>query len=325
VTDGRRHDEAPEGHPEAHPEDLLHRARAGQFLSPRERLQRKEHLRTCDVCRLLEETRAELLDEAARPPSGKSITELVAATMAAFQAPSAQGPPAPPTGRRGSARHPARMAAVAAAVVCAVTGVALAARWIVEARTAPRAPDQVSSDQATPPRRVGHPTGPLAAAAAPSDGDASGTQPAPAGATGAPAAASPGGGAAALFARATAARRAGRVDEARRAYQQLGRDFPATIEAQTGQVAYGRWLLDRDEAQPAAVVFDDYLRANPRGTLAAEAAVGRAEALERLGDRPGARRAWEDVLVNPAAGAFGRHARARLRALEGRARDVLPP
>jgi len=126
----------------------------------------------------------------------------------------------------------------------------------------------------------------------------------------------------ALFARATEARRAGHVDEAHRAYDRLWREFPATEEAQTGRVAYGRWLLDRGQAGPAAIAFADYLRSYPQGTLAVEAGVGRAEALELLGDRPSARRAWQAVLRDPAAGAFASYVRARLRALDAPAQQT---
>lgn len=320
--DPRLRGNAEDAHSDEHPDELLHRARVGLPLTPRERLITRDHLRTCDVCRLLEETRADLLDEAARPSDGKSITALVAATMASFQAPAAPVPAAPPSPARrsGRGRHAARLPAFAAGAVCLVAGVALAARWMVESPPATRAQEELSSHTAARERRAV-----VRPVPAPADAPAPPVQPdvappaAPALAVPAPPGAASSGGAAMLFARATEARRAGRVDEARVAYDRLWRDFPETVEARTGQVAYGRWLLDRHEARPAAAAFDDYLRGNPDGTLAAEAAVGLAEARESLGDREQARRAWEQVLANPAASAFTRHARARLRALEARA------
>jgi TolA-binding protein len=325
-------DESPQEHPghqrhderEEHPEDILHRARQGLPLSAQERLIKREHLLRCDVCRLLEETRKELLDEAARPPAGTSISALVAATMTSFEAPSARPTAAatPPTRSKVRPRHPARMAAFAAAAICLLTGVALAARWLVEARTTSRVQQEPASSVTVPSMHVGlHPA------------DGRGAQPAAHGEPGPAAQGAPlvedapgrraslADDAATLFSRATAARRAGRVDEARRAYASLWRDFPDTVEARTGQVAYARWLLDRHQATPAAQAFADYLRSNPHGTLAAEARVGLAEALELGGDRAGARRAWQGVLDDPAARAFARHARGRLRALDTPARD----
>lgn len=304
-----------------HPEELLHRARAGLPLSARERRLRLEHLRACDVCRLLEETRVSLLDEAARAQgdhSGKSIAELVAATMASYQAPEARRPPSQPIGPRGRgrARHPARMAALAALVVCAGAGVALAAHWIAETRTAERAHEAASARVAA---HLAHPSDRAAGGLAATSSVQVATEAAPAAPGTSPA---PAGGAAALFARATEARRAGQVDDARRFYDRLWQEFPGTVEAQTGRVAYARWLLDRHEAQPAAGAFADYLRSSPRGTLAAEASVGLAEALELSGDRPRARRAWQEVLDNPAAGAFADHAKARLRSLDAPARQL---
>lgn len=318
-----------QGHPAAdrddHPEDILHRARLGLPLSAQERLIRREHLRSCDVCRLLEETRIDLLDEAARPPAGTSISALVAATMTSFEAPSARraADPTPLTRSKPGTRRPARAAAFAAAGICLLAGVALAARWIVEGRTTSRVQELSSpvaalakhvgldpaGARATPPAAPGQPNTP---------GEAAPLLEGPAGPS-----ASRSDDAATLFARATAARRAGRTDEAGRAYASLWRDFPETVEGRTGQVAYARWLLDRHEAAPAALAFADYLRRNPHGTLAAEARVGLAEALELGGDRPGARRAWQGVLDDPAARAFARHARGRLRALDTGARDTV--
>jgi len=289
--------------PGEHPEEILHRARAGLPLSARERLIRLEHLRACDVCRLLEETRADLLDEASRPADGKSITELVAAAMASFPAP-------PPVPRRTRARHPARMADVALVAVFVLAGAALAARWIVEKRASEQA--RVSGAVAVRAGRAGAEHAPRANGAptlgAADDGPALPARPATAADNGA----------AELFARATAARRAGDVNEARRTYDRLWQDFPETLEAQTGRVAYGRWLLDRGEARAARGAFADYLRRAPRGTLAAEARVGLAEALDLLGDRVRARQAWQDVLANPADIAFPGRATTRLRALDAR-------
>ena len=304
---------------EEHPEELLHRARVGLPLSARERSLRIEHLRGCDVCRLLEETRSDLLEEAARPAGGKSITDLVAATMASYEATEAPRPPSSRGPRRGYARHPARTVVLAAVAVCAVTGVALAARWIVEARTAGRAGVTPARVAAHAPRTgVRRASAPHVAAEAAATTEQLPPMPAPEDAAAGDASA------AALFARATEARRAGRADDARRAYEHLWRAYPTTLEARTGRVAYGRWLLDRHEPAPAAVAFGDYLRSDPHGTLSAEARVGLSEALELLGDRARARRAWQDVLDDPAAGTSADHAKARLRSLDGGGRAGAP-
>jgi len=209
-----------------------------------------------------------------------------------------------------------------AAVVCLVAGVALAARWIARAHTTTPPREQAAAVASS--RRVAlHPAtaragaGPGEPAREPPAAPEVPASPATSAASGAGGL----GGAATLFARATEARRAGRVAEASQAYERLRREFPATVEAETGLVAYARWLLDRGQYQPAAAAFGDSLRAHPQGTLAAEASVGLAESFEALHEWPQARQAWGQVLVQPSAQAFARHARARLRALEAAARD----
>jgi len=294
-------------HHEDHFEELLHRERAELPLSPQERLVRLEHLRRCSACRFLEDARGDLFDEVARPVNGKSISELVTATMASFEPASRPAPmaPQPSPARLATPRRRAhaRLPALTAALVCAVAGVALAAHWIGGTRREEAPLPSPRSQPATPAPRGhgGQPNGPAFSQ--------SGAPP--------PQAKLPSAeGPAALFARATEARQAGRVDEARLAYDRLWQDFPGSLEAQTSLVARGRWLLDRNEAQAAATAFADYLRAAPGGPLAAEASVGLAESLEQARDWPRARQAWQDVLANPAAGLQSAQARARLRALE---------
>jgi hypothetical protein len=59
-------------------------------------------------------------------------------------------------------------------------------------------------------------------------------------------------------------------------------------------------------------VYDRYLAANPAGPLREQAMVGRAGALEALGDKPQAVQAWRDVLQSFPGTMHGPQARRRI-------------
>jgi hypothetical protein len=102
----------------------------------------------------------------------------------------------------------------------------------------------------------------------------------------------------ALLRAANAARRARRFPEAEARYAELTRRFPESRAARASRVSHGRLLLDLlGRPADALACFSAYLHADPRGTLAEEALVGRAQALRRLDRAAEAREAWRALLA----------------------------
>jgi len=101
-----------------------------------------------------------------------------------------------------------------------------------------------------------------------------------------------------LFASANEARRHGDSIQAVKIYRQLQQQFPGTREETTSSVLLGRLLLDRHEdAGQSLSLFTRYLAETPNGTLAEEARLGRALALQRLGRAHEERQAWQELLT----------------------------
>jgi hypothetical protein len=123
--------------------------------------------------------------------------------------------------------------------------------------------------------------------------------------------------AAALFNQAEAAASAGRIAGASGLYGELGRRFPGTREEIVARALHGQLLLD-GLANPARALalFEGYLAAEPTGTLAEEARLGRARALERLGRSSQERSAWLELLRAHPRSVHAAAARARLAALD---------
>jgi TolA-binding protein len=99
-----------------------------------------------------------------------------------------------------------------------------------------------------------------------------------------------------VFADANRARRAGDYTVALRRYAQLHRQFPGTRQEMTARVIVGDLSLTSGATRDALASFDSYLAATPDGTLAEEARVGRALALQKLGRRGEERDAWKQLL-----------------------------
>ena len=121
--------------------------------------------------------------------------------------------------------------------------------------------------------------------------------------------------AAALFASANEARRAGRTREALRLYRDLERRHPESPEAKLSHAIVGRMLIDEDP-KAALGEFDRYL-GEGKGTLSEEALVGRALSLQKLGRQAEERAAWEALLRTYPNSIHAARARARLAALGG--------
>jgi TolA-binding protein len=131
--------------------------------------------------------------------------------------------------------------------------------------------------------------------------------------------------AARLFADVGQARRVGWLTEADRAYAELVARFPGSREERAAGVLLGQLTLERGEPADALARFDRYLATDPNGTLAEEARLGRALALEQLGQRDDARRAWQELLDRHPGSVHAERARARLDSLQSGARGRQDP
>ncbi len=120
--------------------------------------------------------------------------------------------------------------------------------------------------------------------------------------------------AAKLFGEANQARRAGDVGRASGLYHLLQDQFPGSPEAELSRVTLAMLLLDNGDAQGALSGFERYLAGSSRG-LEAEALVGRARALGRLGRRDQEAAAWREVQGKYPRSIYGRQATERLLAL----------
>jgi TolA-binding protein len=120
--------------------------------------------------------------------------------------------------------------------------------------------------------------------------------------------------AAKLFVEANQARRSGDVGRASGLYHLLQDQFPGSPEAELSRVTLALLLLDSGDAQAALSGFERYLAGSSRA-LEAEALVGRARALGRLGRRDLEVSAWQEVQRKYARSIYGRQASERLSAL----------
>lgn len=124
--------------------------------------------------------------------------------------------------------------------------------------------------------------------------------------------------AATLLSQAEAAESAGRPNSASALYGELGRQFPGTREEIVARALHGQLALDRLESPGRALaLFERYLAVEPHGTLAEEARLGRARALERLGRASDERAAWRELLRAHPRSVHAAAARARLATLDG--------
>jgi TolA-binding protein len=117
-----------------------------------------------------------------------------------------------------------------------------------------------------------------------------------------------------LFGEANQARRSGDIGRASGLYHLLQDQFPSSPEAELSRVTLALLLLDSGDAQGALSGFERYLAGSSRA-LEAEALVGRARALGRLGRRDLEAAAWREVQRKYPRSIYGRQASERLLAL----------
>jgi hypothetical protein len=141
------------------------------------------------------------------------------------------------------------------------------------------------------------------------------TEPPPGGVGSSGSAVKPGMSAADLFRDAAAARRAGEFVAARALYTELQARFPGTREARVSQVSLGKLWLSAGKAREAERAFNAYL-AGGGGDLGEEALVGRANALQVLGESVEERRAWQELLRKFPGSVYRSRAEARSASLD---------
>jgi TolA-binding protein len=289
------------------PDDLAARARV-EALSDLERRALGGHVAKCDLCRASGAVAA-LFHERDRAASAADL-EMVA--RVARQATARLG------SRRGSARR--WLAAAALALVFVATGaLAWMGRSARTTSTAPALSPRPSSStrgSQSPPSQVKAATPTTETAAIPDPGKprlqrrrsivplvtAGGPAVPPVNAVNA----------AALFAQAGAARRAGDLREAAELYRSLRRRFPGSSEARLSAFSLGDLLLDVEAPSSALDAFDAYLTEAPSGSLREEALFGRARCLRALGRRQAEEATWERLVREFPRSAYEPLARRRV-------------
>lgn len=124
------------------------------------------------------------------------------------------------------------------------------------------------------------------------------------------------GGASSLFRQANQARNHGKLERAEGLYVELIRRFPGARESAAARALLGQLALDHGSPEQALVAFDEYMRnSDSPPALSEEALVGRARALQALGDAKRERRAWSDLLQRFPKSAASGEARQRLQTL----------
>ncbi|MBN1770153.1 MAG: zf-HC2 domain-containing protein [Deltaproteobacteria bacterium] len=340
---------------DVHPDELLDPTRLPS-LTPAERARLDNHLAVCPACAFelaAREDFGRLLD-ADRPGEPVAVARLVARTTE--ETGTAAGPSAGTVRGAGGVTWSRRLLLVAA-ILGAAGGAAAASWYLVfrplvvgtESAAPPPAPrgdpgvqaaDAATRVPAPPPARkspgrrvhpatppVGpQPPDPVPPPAPPEERTAQALPPAPSRpgperVSPSPEPREPPAGPATpaeALLQANELRRAGDFAQAATLYLELQRRFPDSREATLSHVTAGRLLLDR-LAEPARALeqFDAYLAVAPGGTLAEDALVGRAAALQRLGRAPEERQAWTELLARFPATAQAERARDRLAELDG--------
>jgi TolA-binding protein len=294
---------------EAHPEDLIDRARRGT-ASEAELGDLAEHLARCPSCRF----ESALATDAENASLARVSDELLVARLrrSTTRALLARG------ARPLRARRARALLLVAAALLVGSASLAgvLGYRALAQGAPVPAAsPPARATTESRAPRVAGR-TDRRETTPGPSSAPAEARPPEPSRAAppGAPRSASE------LFTEANRARRAGDVAQAARGYRELTQRYPGSAEALVARVSFGRLLLDRlGNARGALAEFDVYLNNSSHRALREEALIGRAVALGRLGRASEERAAWRTLLRVFPSSTYATRARARLDELESSA------
>jgi tetratricopeptide (TPR) repeat protein len=303
-----------------HPEELIEREASGE-LSPAERERLEAHLRQCPACRMERRVRGDFLRVA--EGAHADVRALIARALVPGQA---------RTARRRFRSTRLRFALVAAALLLGLTGLAAAGSTLwrgaprdagdpgtavasteASARLGRRPLDAPPSLPGVAPEAPSEPSEPSASSASEAPTMLGISRPAPAKRSTGPAprvAELLAVDAARLFDAANASRRRGDHEEAATAYGRLMAEHPDSPEAHESLVALGRMWLDDGEPARALPRFDEYVRRG--GALTAEAMLGRALALGRLGRTEEERSAWSTLADAYPDGVHAERARARL-------------
>jgi TolA-binding protein len=121
-----------------------------------------------------------------------------------------------------------------------------------------------------------------------------------------------------LFQQANAARTDKQFDDARELYGRIVRVYPRAREAAMARISLGRLELEHFNRPKIALEhFEAYLDGEGRKPLAGEALVGRARALQELGDAKAEAAAWQELLSEHPDSAHAERAQRRLAELSG--------
>ncbi len=277
---------------ELHPEQMLDAARRGT-LNPQGFADLHAHLDRCAACRLSLALGDDLRAEAAVTSADDAVLAHMMGGALAIE-PGVFGRLPVPARSSGAGRF-ARRAAIALALLF-VGGSAGAAIWSAGGTRllGKLWPDIVPLPHAQPTAAPAHPVSPVVEAVpvlAPEEPFPAPAHPrahAPAPVTLETAED--------VFADANRARRAGDYAVALRRYAQLHKQFPGSRQEMTARVIVGDLSLTGGSVRDALASFDSYLAASPDGTLAEEALVGRALALQKLGRPAEERDAWKQLV-----------------------------
>jgi len=208
---------------------------------------------------------------------------------------------AAPKAQRALAKPAPALAATSESTVSSAAGSASSAPPVVPTASAPLSVGSHRLGVALPAARSAHAASPSALGPAAGGANAADARGA-------------GGDAASLFADANRARRDGNVDRAVGLYRALQSRYPSSSESELSRALLAQLLLERGSPEAALAGFDRYL-ADGTAVLSAEACVGRARALERLGKAAQAAVAWRQVQSRFPGSVHARLAATRLAAL----------
>ncbi|MGD0678352.1 MAG: tetratricopeptide repeat protein [Polyangiaceae bacterium] len=311
--------------PDLHPEDLIERDERG-LLDQGERARLDAHVSQCVACRLTRVARADFEREAKRMAAQIPIDQLIGQLLL---------PAAEPASLTSRGRRLGRYFAPASLTLLA--GLAAAS---VQWSTGPRRDPPVDESNAVAPSNDRHASGATLSAttARPTlqtmtaDVD---VRSRPGGMaegrailarrehddirlprSASPASPSESPNAQSLFDTATALRRLGDHSRASDVYANLVRRYPESPEAHAALAIFGRMLLDDGNASAALDMFERYLRSG--GVLEQDVLVGKALALERLGQNRDAKEVWASLLRSYPGSVHADRARAHMVTLEER-------